>query len=197
MEGNFYGKIHSSFAFANPVDFSCRMYYSNSNSYNCNTTGQTTEIADCDNEKHHKKWDKLDENLPSSSTCVYVFFSGHMGCGVTTDPNTQELVHGWGGVPGYDTNNFSIAIVGGAPVSNVGDDGARLLLHEISHVLNAKHDLAQYDDEESADYDPSKIYRMNCTMGYYRKKPPASTNLIICSYCQSEIDKYKHNFYNH
>ena len=90
-----------------------------------------------------------------------------------------------------------IVILSQGDVCNTGDESARLLLHEILHILNVDEDVTNYLNVNSTLYDPSKAYRMNCVMGYNRRSSPYIENLTICTNCISIVKLYKYSLFNH
>lgn len=181
-------------------DVLCVNHYNNVTSYSCNTTNQSTELSDCgdgingSNKFHHKYWKYFDDNLSASTSYIPVLFTGHVGCGV------NDSIHGTARVSGFAnyTGGTSITILSQGGVSNTGDESARLLLHEIIHILNVPEDVFDYTNPELTNvYDPEKAYRMNCVMGYNRRQSPYIENLTICSNCINIINLYKYTFYCH
>ena len=171
-------------------DALCENHSQNSNSYTCNTTGQSTLSGDCANGLHHKRWNIFSRNLSSSSTFVPILFTGHKGCEVSNGKHVSA------NVAGYAVGS-RIVILSQGGVASTGNESARLLMHEITHILGVRDNVQEYTNESSPDYDPTQEYRMNCIMGFNRRSSTIQENLTICSYCQNVAKQHKYSFYQH
>lgn len=179
----------------------CENHSSSSSSYDCQDTGHTTMLDDCQNGLHHKRWDYFRNNMPSSSSYIPILFTGHIGCSVDTKDtaDTSDDEHVGANVAGYANyrGGTSIVILSQGEVASTGDWSARLLLHEIIHIFNAPDNTQNYTEPTDDDYDPTQEYRMNCVMGYNRNSATIKQDLTICEYCKNIAKLYKYSFYNH
>jgi len=178
----------------NDITATCLNQFSDISLYNCSTTGQNTEADDCNAGLHHKRWTKFDDNLPTSDSYISILFTGHRGCGVSsqTSLHTESA-----NVAGFAGNKEKIVILGQSGINTDGNFEAQLLLHEMIHVLGVPEDAYNYNDQSIPQFDPAKAYRMECVMGFYRASPIIRDNLVICSNCINIIMLNKYRFYNH
>lgn len=173
----------------------CENHYSDNSQYTCSTSGQTTISTDCVNGLHHKRWGMFDDNISASSSYIPILFTGHTGCSI--DSTSGEHVNA--SVAGYANylGGTCIVILSQGGVSSSGDESARLLLHEMMHILYVEDNTQEYNKYGHQDYDPTKVYRMNCVMGFNRRSEDVQQNLTICDYCKNVAKLHKYSFYNH
>lgn len=141
-------------------------------------------------EAQRHAWNIFSRNLSSSSTFVPILFTGHKGCEVSNGKHVSA------NVAGYAVGS-RIVILSQGGVASTGNESARLLMHEITHILGVRDNVQEYTNESSPDYDPTQEYRMNCIMGFNRRSSTIQENLTICSYCQNVAKQHKYSFYRH
>ncbi len=171
----------------------CFNHPTSTGSLACHESTAATAAADCKAGHHHKNKDYFDDNLPTSTSYFPILFTGQAACSYTDNTHTYAVPLGYVNTRGGNR----IVILNSTYVDGVDDNGARLILHEILHVLNASDDTSHYDDESSVEYDPTKIHRTFCVMGRYRFTSDIISKLTICTHCSGIADLYKYSLFNH